>query len=373
MRSLLLGLVVAALMAFLAALSLQGAPAPVWRHVLFAMGVMPLILGAMLYFIPVLTRTSSARGAVLLVPVAGFLAGCVAVIAFKGAAELLPFIAVLAFVPILVEAIWIWRRRAQVFGVAHPGVDWYMAALAALMLALIVIGSRLVWPEGWGATRLLHLHLNLLGFLGLTAIGTLRVLLPTVLASQDTAAMRYLRRQLPIAVAGTLGVAAGAAFWPPLATLGALFWLWSGLSLLAPLWRNRRAWLTLHNASIALVAAVLGWVLVLCAGMAHGSGWMRADTALSWLLYLFLLPLVTGATSYLLPVWRWPGRRSPAHERMRAYLMAYSGVRVLAFWISAILTLANAGAAPLPAMLALVGYLLQMSFAFIRIKAEPVI
>jgi hypothetical protein len=65
--------------------------------------------------------------------------------------------------------------------------------------------------------------------------------------------------------------------------------------------------LPLQGGGLALVAAALGWLLVLIAGIAHGLGGLSADTTLALLLYLFLLPLVTGATSHLLPVWRWPG------------------------------------------------------------------
>jgi hypothetical protein len=49
----------------------------------------------------------------------------------------------------------------------------------------VAIFAGLLWPAGYGALRLVHLHLNTLGFIGLTAIGTLHVLMPTVLGKPD--------------------------------------------------------------------------------------------------------------------------------------------------------------------------------------------
>ncbi len=370
MRSVLAALVVVALAASFAALLLQDAPALIWRHIVFGVGVMPLILGAMLYFIPVLTRTSPAGDAVLLVPIGAFLLAIGAVIGFRYA--LVPLIAGLILVLVVLEFVWAWRRRAQVLGSAHPGVDWYLAALIALLLALSLIVSRVVWPGGWAITRVMHLHLNLFGFVGLTAIGTLRVLLPTVLAEQDQTAHVFLRRQLPIVLIGTLAIAVGSACWPTLAVLGALLWMWSSLSMLRSLWRYKQSWWAMQSAGIALGSALIGWILVLCAGIAHGYGMVSADTVIAWLLYLFLLPLVTGASSYLLPVWRWPGRQSPEHTQMRERLMAFSGLRVAAFGLSAILVAVGINVAPMPAALVLLSYLLQVLFAFLRVRQSAV-
>ena len=63
--------------------------------------------------------------------------------------------------------------------------------------------------------RLLHLHLNTLGFIGLTAIGTLQVLMPTILAGPDGEASARLRDDLLPAVGGVFLVALGAAVWSP--------------------------------------------------------------------------------------------------------------------------------------------------------------
>lgn len=367
----LVGLVFASLVALLAGLSGQSAPAAVWRHVLFAMGVMPLILGAMLYFIPVLTRSAPARGAVLFLPVAAFVLGVCAVLALHHRPMLLPGIAAAALLVVALEIAWAWRRRARSFGTPHPGLDWYLFALIALVAALALITARALWPEHWAVTRVLHLHLNLFGFLGLTAIGTLRVLLPTAMGVQDPQAHPFLRSQLPVALTGTVLIALGAAFWPPAAVAGVLAWTWPMLLMLRSLARHWRSGGMPRRAGLALAAATLGWLLVLAAGGAHAYGGLTADTALLVLLCLFVLPLVTGASSHLLPVWRWPGRVTPMHQRMRNGLTAGTGLRVAAFWLSAVLAVAGIAYALVPAGLAMLIYVIQVGFAFASITPLP--
>jgi hypothetical protein len=61
----LMGLVGLALTVFSFGIAgFHSAPA-VWRHLLFAVSVVPLILAAMLYFVPVLTRTAPAPAGTL--------------------------------------------------------------------------------------------------------------------------------------------------------------------------------------------------------------------------------------------------------------------------------------------------------------------
>jgi hypothetical protein len=55
----------------------------------------------------------------------------------------------------------------------------------------------------------------------------------------------------------------------------------------------------------------------------------------------FLLPLVSGALSQLLPVWRWPGPTTPARGLMRTKLAASGGWRGLLFLSAAIALLAG--------------------------------
>ena len=356
------------LLAFLFALTVQTALPAVQRHILFALGVLPLILGAMLYFVPVLTRSAAADGPIMLVPWIVFATGCLVVFAMAQRPAWLPGLAGAIAALVAIELSWMMRRRSRVLGSPHAGLDWYVWALGVAIAALLAIVASAVWPTTWLALRNAHLHLNLFGFLGLTAIGTLRVLLPTTIGQPDPASGVFLRRQLHWALFGAIAIAVGAAIWTPIAVIGAVAWLWTAAHLLAALraWESR--WLSWHSASTALVAAALGWVLLLCVGIAHGLGKVDAEIMFGVLIFGFLLPLVTGATSYLLPVWRWPGRGSPAHGRMRALLMRFTAARVVAFWMSALAGVWRYEQAFVPAAVALALYLFQVMFAFWRVR-----
>lgn len=353
--------------ALLVGVVMQSLPDAAVRHMLFAVGILPLILAAMLYFVPVLTRSAPAHGAMLLLPPLAFVLGIGVVIAMPGHAEWLSVLAGCVLVLVCIEIGWTLRRRSRVLGKPHAGLDWYLYALALLILALIMIVSRAFWPEYWTAARNVHLHLNIFGFLGLTAIGTLRVLLPTALAEADPDSTQFLRRQLPWAVCGALAIAFGAALWKPMAILGALAWSWTAAQMLRVLLR-RGHWLNAHAASISLGAAAIGWLLLLAAGIAHALGDVTRDAMFALLVFVFLLPLVTGATSHLLPVWRWPGRLTAAHARMRLRLTKYSGLRVGAFWGSGLAALWGYEYAFIPGALALAGYLFQVVSAFLSVR-----
>lgn len=360
-------LAVFVLAVFLLGLMACSLPTAAQRHLLFALGVLPLILGAMLYFVPVLTRSAAAHGTMLLLPLLAIIGGGFAVVAVATRPTWLPAVAVGASIPVGLALGWIVRRRAHVLGSVHPGVDWYVSALVALLAALLAIVVAARWPESWPALRNLHLHLNLLGFLGLTAIGTLRVLLPTVLGRNDPTVMAFLRRQLLWAALGTAAVALGAAVWPPLSLFGVLLWLGPAIGLVQVLPACRERWLKLHTASTALGAAAFGWLVLLAAGVPHAVGYVDTDVMFALLMFGFLFPLVTGATSYLLPVWRWPGRPAAVHAAMRERLVRFSGVRVGAFWSSAAAAVAGYELAFLPAALALAAYLLQVVLATVRV------
>ena len=361
----LTGLVVLALTVFSFGIAgFQLAPA-VWRHLLFAAGVAPLILAAMLYFVPVLTRTAAAPAGIFWLPVAAAVLGVSTVLAFMWRPDAVAWIAGMFLIVVALEIAWIWQRRNHVLDSAHPGFYWYQAALGALLLALAAVVLREAYVEYGPSLRTFHLHLNLLGFLGLTAIGTLRVLLPTTLAVPDVAANSYLRIQLPSVIAATVCIALGAAVWPPLSWLGAVVWLWSAVLLLQAIRYERLRGLGMHHAALALSAACLGWFLILLAGLAHGLGALSADTLMRLLVFLFLLPLVTRASSYLLPLWRWPGKMTHAQTDMRAQLMRFSGVRVLAFYLSGGMSLLNIYGAQISAVIALLSYLAQIGKSFL--------
>lgn len=150
-------------------------------------GVAQMILGAMLAFIPPLLMTGRERptshpilfalinlGAIWLL--IGFALGQYTVVGLGG------FLVVLAFLALLGDAV----RQARASVVSPPLNLWfYGVAVAALLLGLIAGEAMTLWPlrpQGVvGPARLAHIHLNLLGFVTLTIVGTMHNLFPTVL------------------------------------------------------------------------------------------------------------------------------------------------------------------------------------------------
>ena len=317
-------------------------------HLAFALGIVPLIFAAMLHFVPVLTRTGDLEAGVKRLPQGAQLAGLVAVVAMQGwlPRGWLHAAAAVDLIFVLILLVWIGQRMRRCLGAPHPGTRWYGAALVALLLALLAVLAMPVIPDAWGPLRRLHLHLNTLGLVGLAALGTLPVLLPTALGRPDPQAAVWLRRRLWPAVAAILLLAAGAAISWPLAVPGAAIMLVLALGLFGQ-WARCFGLRTLvsDGVSASLLAAVLGLILLLAAGTLHGMGLLAAQPVLLAWVAGFLLPLVTGALSQLLPVWRWPGPQIPARHAMRARLAAGGVWRGGGFLIAAGLLLAGANLA----------------------------
>lgn len=303
-------------------------------HVAFALGILPLILAAMAYFVPVLTRSGNAAPAWLpAVPLAAWLGGAVLVAGFVGALSLTAATHaafLFAGAATLTMLGWARQRGRAAVGRPHPGLAWYLAALACLALALLAAPLMSVWPEQRGALRLFHLHLNLLGFVGLTSLGTVQVLLPTAAGRPDPRVAQRLAGDLKLAATGALLLAAGAAWLMPLALLGA------ALYLVAPL-RMARDWLSAypdlirrpHGATPSLALAGAGLIALLLLGIAHGLGLLAGRDAIGAFVIAFLLPLVSGAATQLLPVWLRPGPQREWHARLRAALGWLAGLRAL--------------------------------------------
>ncbi len=333
-------LVIVALLSFGSALVLP------WRvsllpaahvHLALAMGAMPLIFGAMLHFIPVLTRSGAPAKVLAFLPLAALGAGGMAVYAFVRGDLLSPWLhaaAGLGLVAASFLAAWEMKRGRAMLGDPHPCLHWYVAALACLALALLAVAAMPLWPAERLALKRFHLHLNLLGFIGLTALGTVQVLLPTAAGRFDPKAALRLRRGLPWALAGVVLTAAGAAWWPPLAWLGLASWA----GALFPLGRDwlvvyRKELFAWHGAVPSLGLAVLGFGLALAAGAVSSAG------AAHLFVLGFLFPLATGAAGQLLPLWLRPGRQTEWHEGVRARLTRWAGARGLLFLAAGLVVL----------------------------------
>ena len=241
---------------------------------------------------------------------------------------------------------------------------WYLAALACLMLALAAVAAMALWPEQRLALKRLHMHLNTLGFVGLTAIATLQVLLPTAAGRFDPQAATRLRQDMKWALGGTLLIAAGAAWLKPLAWLGTAMWA-------IPLMRLGKAWLALyaneirrfHGAAPSLAAALTGFAAVLLFGALHAGGILGATGTAHAFILAFLFPLVTGAASQLLPVWARPGPQTAWHTQARQRLGLAGGLRGILFLAGGFLVGLGWRGGLLLAMAALIAFLIQFVFA----------
>lgn len=325
------------------ALSGWGSPLAV-AHLAFAVGIVPLIFAAMMHFVPVLTRTGDTDSRMALLPNAVQLFGLLAVSGMQG---WLPFAAVyvaaacdVAAAGVLIN--WIALRVRATLGTPHPGWRWYGVAIGCLILALLSILLIPFWPNYWRALRLFHLHLNTLGLIGLAALGTLPVLLPTALGKRDPEAAGWLRRRLWLVASGALVVATGAVIAWPFSAPGAMLIFVSVLGL-AGQWIRRFGIRPLLNdgAAASLLASLCGLLLALLAGLLHGAGFLSARASLSAWAAGFLLPLVSGALSQLLPVWRWPGPATPERLAMRQRLVATGALRGALFFAAALALLAG--------------------------------
>src|SRR5699024_9906202 len=134
--------------------------------------------------------------------------------------------------------------RAALGGRFTPVVGFYRAAAVALLVG-IGLGSALAVgvPSGW-APRLYaaHVHVNLLGWVALTILGTEFTLWPTILRTRMVEGlMRTARRTLALAGGGLLVLVAGLLLAAPVVVLVGLAAYAAGVLLaLGPFVRTAR-------------------------------------------------------------------------------------------------------------------------------------
>ena len=315
-------------------------PAIVSYHLIFAVGIMPLILAAMMHFIPVLTRSAGPRGFMHMIPLIAMVGGFVAIFYFSNPLDR-PFAhyigIIIALCAVSALVIWAWLLRRKAIGAPHPCMDWYLVAIACLGIGLSAILIGYCFPEQRNALRLFHLHLNTIGFIGITALGTLQVLMPTVTQKPDKDAAQRMRRDLKWVAGGTFISACCAAWHSELA--------WVGLALLSiPFIHISKAWckqyagyiFVQHGASPSLGAALPGLAVVLIIGAIHGQHDLQFNP-ISAFIIAFLMPLVIGAVSYLLPQWLRPGIQTTWHRTAHERLGFLNGTRALILLIGGVM------------------------------------
>lgn len=238
---------------------------------------------------------------------------------------------------------------------------YYKAATVALAVGALLGG---LMATGWGATRhteitLAHIHVTLLGWVGLSVVGTLFMLWPTVLRLRmEDRTVRVARRTLRLLTVGLALTAAGLLVGARLSAAAGLALYATGLIDAAVLFATTARRRAPRSPAALMLAAATGWfvvavltdlVLVSTRPLDH------LYTGLEPVTWLFLVGMVAqillGALTHLLPVvlGGGPAGRAAVQKRLdRAW-----PVRLAALNIAVPLV-----ALPLPRPAALVGWLL---------------
>jgi nitrite reductase (NO-forming) len=204
------------------------------------------------------------------------------------------------------------RALPSRFGVT---VRYYVAAGLVLPFG---VGLGVMMARGGGLAGgvqsrvvVAHAVLNLLGWIGLTVVGTLVTLWPTMLRTRIAdGAAQTARRALPVLLAG-LSVAAGAALGGSLllAAAGLLVYLGGMVAVAAPHVEEVRRKTPSDFATTSVLAGIAwlaGSIVALAAGVATAGDWVHAADRAGWLtaplLAGFAAQVLLGALTYLVPV-----------------------------------------------------------------------
>lgn len=209
----------------------------------------------------------------------------------------------------------LWWLRAQVRA-ALPArfavtAHYYVAAGIALLTGVPAGAWMLVDDAARSRLLLFHAHVNLLGWVTFTVLGTVLTLWPTILRTRiPDGAVTAARTALPTVAAGLALLAVGMlAWWPVLAVGGLAVFAVGALIVIRPAVLVGRGKPPASFAAWSLAAAG-GWLLVALAVDAvnlatAGSPDAAADGFSGVLLPLlvgFVAQTLVGALSYLLPM-----------------------------------------------------------------------
>jgi nitrite reductase (NO-forming) len=220
-------------------------------------------------------------------------------------------------------------------------VWFYVAAAAALLagmgLGLWLAGGAAGSADSHRALRLAHVHLNMLGWVGLAVVGTQFTLWPTVLRTRMVAGLELaIRWSLPPLAVGLAVAAAGLATQRRAVALAGLALYAAGLGVaLVPFVRTARQ-RPPHTAASWMLGAGMVWLVVAVAGdlgaLAASRRVVDLDAQLARLVPVvvagFALQTLIGALTYLLPVVF--GRGAWGNRRLTAILELGWPLRVAA-------------------------------------------
>lgn len=208
----------------------------------------------------------------------------------------------------------LWRQLRDALRARFAGTVRYYVAAAGFLPVGAALGTALALglDDPWHTrTMVAHAVVNLLGWVGLTVVGTLVTLWPTMLRTRIAdGAERAARRALPVlatsvvaaASAGLLGWRAGVA----LAILGYVTGLgMTGRTFVEPLGRKPPVSFPAMSV-LAGLCWLVGTLLALATGIATSRSWTEVDDRLDWLAPFlvvgFAAQVLLGALCYLVPV-----------------------------------------------------------------------
>jgi nitrite reductase (NO-forming) len=266
---------------------------------------------ALLHTAPAGERAATARTLALNLGILGVLGGV-----HGGRPSLATAGACLAGVVVLAHAAALATRVGRTLPSRLGATVWfYLAASAALLagmgLGLLLAGGVAGSAGAHRALRLAHVHLNVLGWVGLAVVGTQFTLWPTVLRTRMVPGTeRAVRRSLPPLALGLAAAAAGLATQHRAVALAGLCGYAGGLALaLVPFVRTalRRP---PHTAASWMLGAGMAWlafaVVADLVALAASQRVVDLDGRVVRLVPVvvagFALQTLTGALTYLLPV-----------------------------------------------------------------------
>ncbi|PYH01398.1 copper oxidase [Arthrobacter stackebrandtii] len=194
-----------------------------------------------------------------------------------------------------------------------PTVWYYVAACLLLPVGAGVGAALAAGPGGELHARLLlvHMSVNVLGFVGLSVLGTLMTLLPTMLRTRVADGAESVARHgaVPLLV-GVLAIAGGAASGAmALSVMGLAVYMAGVVYICLPLARVVRTKAPVSFAPLSAVAALvwllvaLVWLLVLVLTAGSWQGLHRGIEVVAPVLAVgFAAQVLGGALTYLVPV-----------------------------------------------------------------------
>lgn len=236
-----------------------------------------------------------------------------------------------------------------------PVVRFYVAAAVALMMG-IAAGTALEvgLPADWYArVYATHVELNLFGWIAFTVIGTQVALWPMVLRTRIVSGAEIAATHgLPVCAAGLL-ITVGALLSNSRAVAGAgiCLYILGAIRALEPFARTALQ-RTPRSPSALMLVAAMGWFL---GGLAADLGKLLAAPNLSafagavddfvpWLLIGYVVQVLMGALTYLLPVVL--GGGPSGGRRLSTVLDRYGVTRLGVFNLGAMLIAATRGGVP---------------------------